>query len=326
MKNAILPSVSSQLYSYGNSEPVSDIPLQMENKLNHVYGTGIFANPNVYNDCDQLIDGGFAINPPQSPTNYQPGSSSLMTTKRLDRLGEIYLPTKSTYSSNIPQAQPLSLCKKISVPEYEIDFQASDARKRPIDQVSGGGFGYLVGNNGASSEWTKNKKAMCFQERRPNQVDEEMIEIRRQRVPGRRSQKLSDKITALQKLVSPYGKTDTASVLQEASISIKESLTSSTSRASGLHMRKSVRLVPHRSPRSPKLDMSFQEKLFQMLSASYNSNKPIDLQKFEEKQVLDLRSRGLCLVPVSFSHKLTHKEDHLDQRAPSWKSVVPRNI
>ncbi|PSR93084.1 Transcription factor bHLH123 like [Actinidia chinensis var. chinensis] len=288
MKNAILPSVSSQLYSYGNSEPVSDIPLQMENKLNHVYGTSFFADPNVYNDHDQLIDGGFVTNPPQSTTNYQPGSSSLMTTKRLDRLGESYLPTKSTHSSNIPQAQPLSLCKKISVPEYEIDFQASDARKRPIDQVSDGGFGYLVGNNAASSEWTKNKKAVCFQERRPNQVDEEMIEIRRQRVPGRRSQKLSDKITALQKLVSPYGKTDTASVLQEASISIK--------------------------------------KLFQMLSASYNSTKPIDLQKFEEKQVLDLRSRGLCLVPVSFSQKLTHKEDHLDQRAPSWKSVVPRNI
>ncbi|XP_057487459.1 transcription factor bHLH154-like [Actinidia eriantha] len=218
-----------------------------------------------------------------------------MTTKRLDRLGESYLPTKSTYSSNIPQAQPLSLCKKISVPEYEIDFQATDARKRPIDQVSDGGFGYLVDNNPASSEWTKNKKAVCFQERRRNQVNEEMIEIRRQRVPGRRSQKLSDKITALQKLVSPYGKTDTASVLQEASISIKV-------------LQEKI------------------QKLFQMLSASYNSTKPIDLQKFKEKQVLDLRSRGLCLVPLSFSQKLTHKEDHLDQRAPSWKSVAPRNI
>ncbi|KAL8247670.1 hypothetical protein R6Q59_008886 [Mikania micrantha] len=41
-----------------------------------------------------------------------------------------------------------------------------------------------------------------------------------QQVPVRRSQKLADKITALQKLVSPYGKTDTASVLQEAHISI----------------------------------------------------------------------------------------------------------
>ncbi|KAG6395297.1 hypothetical protein SASPL_145939 [Salvia splendens] len=37
----------------------------------------------------------------------------------------------------------------------------------------------------------------------------------------RRSQKLTDKLTTLQKLVSPYGKTDTASVLLEASVSIQ---------------------------------------------------------------------------------------------------------
>ncbi|KAL8193012.1 hypothetical protein R6Q57_027460 [Mikania cordata] len=51
---------------------------------------------------------------------------------------------------------------------------------------------------------------------------DQMQEIKclRERVPVRRSQKLADKITALQKLVSPYGKTDTASVLKEAHISI----------------------------------------------------------------------------------------------------------
>ncbi|KAG6494144.1 hypothetical protein ZIOFF_049163 [Zingiber officinale] len=41
------------------------------------------------------------------------------------------------------------------------------------------------------------------------------------KVPVRRSQKLGDKITALQQLVSPFGKTDTASVLHEAALSIK---------------------------------------------------------------------------------------------------------
>ncbi|KAM0953584.1 putative transcription factor bHLH family [Dioscorea sansibarensis] len=39
--------------------------------------------------------------------------------------------------------------------------------------------------------------------------------------PTRRSQKLGDRITALQQLVSPFGKTDTASVLQEANVCIK---------------------------------------------------------------------------------------------------------
>ncbi|EHA8586474.1 transcription factor bHLH111-like [Cocos nucifera] len=41
------------------------------------------------------------------------------------------------------------------------------------------------------------------------------------KAPVRRSQKLGDKITALQQLVSPFGKTDTASVLHEATICIK---------------------------------------------------------------------------------------------------------
>ncbi|KAI0498277.1 hypothetical protein KFK09_021518 [Dendrobium nobile] len=36
-----------------------------------------------------------------------------------------------------------------------------------------------------------------------------------------KNQKLGDKITALQQLVSPFGKTDTASVLQEATVHIK---------------------------------------------------------------------------------------------------------
>ncbi|KAM0953583.1 putative transcription factor bHLH family [Dioscorea sansibarensis] len=39
--------------------------------------------------------------------------------------------------------------------------------------------------------------------------------------PVRKSQKLGDKITALQQLVSPFGKTDTASVLHEATICIR---------------------------------------------------------------------------------------------------------
>uniref|UniRef100_A0A0E0KC25 BHLH domain-containing protein n=1 Tax=Oryza punctata TaxID=4537 RepID=A0A0E0KC25_ORYPU len=38
----------------------------------------------------------------------------------------------------------------------------------------------------------------------------------------KRSQKLGDKITALQQLVSPYGKTDTASVLHEAAACIRQ--------------------------------------------------------------------------------------------------------
>ncbi|XP_048446843.1 transcription factor bHLH154 isoform X2 [Pyrus x bretschneideri] len=113
-------------------------------------------------------------------------------------------------------------------------------------------------------------------------------------VPVRRSQKLSDKITALQKLVSPYGKTDTASVLQEASTYI----------------------------------MLLQEQiqnLLRMLGSSYKNAAALHPQESGSGQALDLRSKGLCLVPVSITQKVTMEEgsDHL---ATSRKIVIANNF
>ncbi|KAJ8510909.1 hypothetical protein OPV22_001343 [Ensete ventricosum] len=86
-----------------------------------------------------------------------------------------------------------------------------------------------------------------------------------------RKEKLGDRITALQQLVSPFGKTDTASVLQEAIEYIK-----------------------------------FLHDQVRVLSAPYLKNghqmqqvKSLDSSKDSGEQNQDLRSRGLCLVPMS---------------------------
>ncbi|KAJ0836470.1 putative transcription factor bHLH family [Helianthus annuus] len=83
-----------------------------------------------------------------------------------------------------------------------------------------------------------------------------------------RKEKLGDRITALQQLVSPFGKTDTASVLHEAIEYIKL-----------LHDQVNV------------------------LSASYMKGVTKPLQPIHDKvkhgHKQDLRSLGLCLVPVS---------------------------
>lgn len=86
------------------------------------------------------------------------------------------------------------------------------------------------------------------------------------KAPCKRSQKLGDKITALQQLVSPYGKTDTASVLHEAATCIK-------------HLHEQI----------------------QILTASYPAiSSPSSLQGTgEEEGPTDLRRRGLCLAPLS---------------------------
>jgi len=80
-----------------------------------------------------------------------------------------------------------------------------------------------------------------------------------------RKEKLGERITALQQLVSPFGKTDTASVLLEAMGYIK-----------------------------------FLQDQVQVLSSPYLKGIPSNQKDGRADQAkYDLRSRGLCLVPVS---------------------------
>ncbi|XP_017698975.3 transcription factor bHLH112 [Phoenix dactylifera] len=86
-----------------------------------------------------------------------------------------------------------------------------------------------------------------------------------------RKEKLGDRVTALQQLVSPFGKTDTASVLHEAIEYIK-----------------------------------FLHEQVGVLSAPYlkNGHQMQHSQNFDETNdgegpQIDLTSRGLCLVPIS---------------------------
>ncbi|KAL2945456.1 hypothetical protein RDABS01_006214 [Bienertia sinuspersici] len=111
--------------------------------------------------------------------------------------------------------------------------------------------------------------------------------------PTKRSQKLSDKISALQELVSPYGKTDTASVLQEACIYIK---------------------IIHQEIR--RLSISYLE-----VRSSLHSQ----LQGEVERQN-DLQSKGLCLVPVSIMKTITRESWVGDHQTASKTLRRPGNI
>ncbi|KNA21613.1 hypothetical protein SOVF_041430 isoform C [Spinacia oleracea] len=94
------------------------------------------------------------------------------------------------------------------------------------------------------------------------------IEAKRQKVDlsmssKERKEKLGEKITTLQQLVSPYGKTDTASVLFEAMEYIR-----------------------------------FLHEQVKVLSAPYLHNTPVTNIEFQEAVHYNLRSKGLCLVPI----------------------------
>ncbi|WOK99648.1 transcription factor bHLH113-like [Canna indica] len=85
-----------------------------------------------------------------------------------------------------------------------------------------------------------------------------------------RKEKLGDRIMALQKLVSPFGKSDTASVLHEALGYIR-----------------------------------FLHDQVQVLSSPYLHGLPSGDRMQEGREQGDLRSRGLCLVPVSCTEHVT---------------------
>ncbi|XP_057531582.1 transcription factor bHLH110 isoform X2 [Amaranthus tricolor] len=93
-----------------------------------------------------------------------------------------------------------------------------------------------------------------------------------------RKEKLGDRIAALQQLVAPFGKTDTASVLMEAIGYIKF-----------LQSQVETLSVPYM-------------KLASSSNNSSNTQRGVEKNEYgedEETKVRDLRSRGLCLVPLS---------------------------
>ncbi|XP_028086624.1 transcription factor bHLH123-like [Camellia sinensis] len=95
-----------------------------------------------------------------------------------------------------------------------------------------------------------------------------------------RKEKMGDRITALQQLVSPFGKTDTASVLSEAIEYIKF-----------LHGQVHILSEPYMKS-----------------GASNQHQQNLDHKsKEQEGSKQDLRSRGLCLVPVSSTYPVTHE-------------------
>ncbi|KAF5467257.1 hypothetical protein F2P56_017101 [Juglans regia] len=262
MRNALLQSLYSQLNSFGNNYEAIQVPnLDVSMQINSEGRKSKMFN----NEDLQLGNNGYAYADPFRSLvdySYQSGYQSAGDFSSAD---------------NVPQ-QSMLLNNQPSFPQFEA---TTNARKRPIegnDDVLSKIGTDMVRNVTTLNELKKNKrnKVITTSEQQWQHVrssasillDNEAKHRFHVPVP-RRSQKLSDQITALQKLVSPYGKTDTASVLQEASVYIRL-----------LHEQ--------------------VQNLFQMLSSSYKSSvRAGQRQELIGEEQPDIRSKGLCLVPVS---------------------------
>ncbi|CAN6335934.1 unnamed protein product [Urochloa humidicola] len=121
-----------------------------------------------------------------------------------------------------------------------------------------------------------------------------------------RKERLGDRITALHQIVSPFGKTDTASVLQET-IGYIRFLLGQIEALSYPYMGHGNGTSMQNGPMGERNPGLFPEYPGQLLNHNNNTTgtqqpavqQPDEQQSMNDEAKKDLRSRGLCLVPVS---------------------------
>ncbi|XP_054782864.1 transcription factor bHLH68-like isoform X2 [Prosopis cineraria] len=132
-----------------------------------------------------------------------------------------------------------------------------------------------------------------------------------------RKEKLGDRITALHQLVSPFGKTDTASVLLEA-IGYIRFLQGQIEALSLPYMSNASKSIRNQRSVHGERNSVFPEDPGQLLNDNGLKRKGASKEEGEEKGK-NLRSRGLCLVPVSCTQHVG-SENGADYWAPAYGS------
>ncbi|KAF8021983.1 hypothetical protein BT93_G2193 [Corymbia citriodora subsp. variegata] len=208
MSNSFLPSLQSELFTIGNEfrMPNLEVSTPLDSKMNMHSNGGFYLQSKEFND-DYWLRGEDNVAIPAQPLNDLQADNQYIT---------------SSYDTIYEQPR-----KKLLVRQIPSGLQANHNAKK--HQLEGIGFvpreGFSVPQLKSMplNEWNKNKRKRTLSNEEHYEVRNGSVEAERcmMQIPVKRSQKIGDKITALQKLVSPYGKTDTASVLQEASLFIK---------------------------------------------------------------------------------------------------------
>ncbi|XP_047342593.1 transcription factor bHLH111 isoform X2 [Impatiens glandulifera] len=164
----------------------------------------------------------------------------------------------------------------------------SSTRSSSHSQGSRGGGG-ARGGHGIPNEGKKKRNEENPETNNTKKPKNENSTVSPTKVP---KVKLTDKVTALQQIVSPFGKTDTASVLWEAIGYIK-----------------------------------FLQEQVQLLSNPYmktNINKD-QWGSMERKDRGDLESRGLCLVPLSCTPQVYRETSgSVDYWTPTYRGCLYR--
>ncbi|QCE08974.1 Myc-type [Vigna unguiculata] len=125
-----------------------------------------------------------------------------------------------------------------------------------------------------------------------------------------RKEKLSDRITTLHQLVSPFGKTDTASVLLEA-IGYIRFLQGQIEALSSPYLDDASKNTTNQQSVDGERTCVFPEDPGLLLKENNGLKRKGGTNQEAEDKAKELKSRGLCLVPVSCTqHVVTQNEWH----------------
>ncbi|KAL9330154.1 hypothetical protein ACSQ67_005157 [Phaseolus vulgaris] len=208
---------------------------------------------------------------------------------------EDFHPPKPTWSQIVPASSPKSCVTSFSSSMLDFSNNNTDARPPPLDQ---------------SSECNSSAAGGAFKKARVQPpTTQTTFKVRKE--------KLGDKITALHQLVSPFGKTDTASVLLEA-IGYIRFLQSQIEALSLPYLGTGSGNIRHQQSVQGEKNCIFPEDPGQLLNENCLKRKATsEQQDSEEEAKKDLRSRGLCLVPVSCTLQVG-SENGADYWAPAF--------
>ncbi|KAJ6815223.1 putative leucine-rich repeat receptor-like protein kinase [Iris pallida] len=191
-------------------------------------------------------------------------------------------------------SKPAAMEFRATKPSAKGTSESSDSTKKQGYETSSStkGSGRSSGTSEGKKKRSQESSEAPLKKSKHESSNESSLKLQAPKV------KLGDRITALQQIVSPFGKTDTASVLLEAINYIR-------------FLQEQVQLLS-----DPYMKSSTNK--------DHNSWGGLERKEKIIDPKLDLKGRGLCLVPISCTPQIYRENTGPDYWTPTYRGCLYR--